>query len=63
MTTVYFPRVEGHGTDDYHGNFKRYSLADTTFQGENTKMIEYDDGFTTRNVYTLQVKIIARIYY
>ena len=62
MTTVYFPRVEGHGTDDYHGNFKRYALADTTFQGENTKMIEYDDGFTTRNVYTLQVKIIARIY-
>ena len=58
MTTVYFPRVEGHGTDDYHGKFKRYALADTTFQGENTKIIEYDDGFTTRNVYTLQVKIL-----
>ena len=55
MTTVYFPRVEGHGTDDYHGKFKRYALADTTFQGENTKIIEYDDGFTTRNVYTLKV--------
>jgi hypothetical protein len=55
MTTVYFPRVEGHGTDDYHGKFKRYALADTTFQGENTKMIEYDDGFTTRNVYTLKI--------
>ena len=61
MTTVYFPRVEGHGTDDYHGKFKRYALADTTFQGENTKIIEYDDGFTTRNVYTLQVKTITRI--
>ena len=22
MTTVYFPRVEGHGTDDFHGKFK-----------------------------------------
>ena len=60
MTTVYFPRVEGHGTDDYHGKFKRYALADTTFQGENIKMIEYDDGFTTRNVYTLQVITIYK---
>ena len=55
MTTVYFPRVEGHGTDDYHGKFKRYALADTSFTGENTKVIEYDDGFTTRNVYTLKI--------
>ena len=54
-TIVYFPRVEGHGTDDYHGKFKRYALADTSFQGENTYMTEYDDGFTTRNIYTLKV--------
>lgn len=55
MTTVYFPRVEGHGTDDFHGKFKRYSLADTSFTGENTKIVEYDDGFTIRNVYTLAI--------
>ena len=55
MTTVYFPRVEGHGTDNYHGKFKRYALADTALQGENTKIIEYDDGFVTKNVYTLKV--------
>ena len=55
MTTVYFPRVEGHGTDNYHGKFKRYALADTALQGENTKIIEYDDGFVTKNVYTVKV--------
>ena len=49
--------------DDYHGKFKSYALADSTFGGENTKIIEYADGFTTRNVYFLQVNTFQDFTY
>merc|ERR1712110_310041 len=55
MTTVYFPKKQGFGTDDYHGKFKVFNLGETTFNGENTDLVEYDDGFTYKSVYTIKI--------
>ena len=52
----HFPKLEGHGSDDYKGKFTITANDKTSLNDENKAVIEYDSGVTMDLKYNLELK-------